>query len=259
MLAGSFLEHVSVSNGVSVDYGNRLDALKDYVKQNGLAFEKDRDIEDATVEFSNGLNLQGRPASDGEKAVAALVFSQPRLSRSGGQALARVWKCLRGWRKIVPPRSRDPEAFEVWATIMYVLAGMNEYGMALMVAIGLNCYFRPGEALEIKVEDIIQPTRREAGPMSIIIFPKERQRASKTGYMDNSCLLDCTWMTWLPFAISAYLAETGKTHGYLFEFNYPQFSSAFMTACRRLNIKDVVPYQWRHSGASIDRQKNRGP
>ena len=78
---------------------------------------------------------------------------------------------------------------------MYVLAGMNEYGMALMVAIGLNCYFRSGKALRIKVEDIIQPTRREAGPMSIIIFPKERQRASKTGDIDNSCLLDCTRMT----------------------------------------------------------------
>ena len=156
---------------------------------------------------------------------------------------------------MAPPRSCDPEMLEVWFGIMCVLAAMGETAMAFMIAVGLSCYFRLGEALGIQIQDVLRPHRSGAGPMSIIIFPQERTAVSKTGETDNSCLLNCNWMTWLPCAILLHIGQLGRTRGNLFDFSYPQFYSAFMIACRRLDIRSVVPYQWRHSGASIDRLK----
>ena len=254
-MAGSYLEHLAVSEGVAKDYANRLELLMEYVNAHALPFVTDTQVEQAIVEFLNQQYLRGRPAADGEKLVAAVVFSQPKYSRSGGQALARVWKCIRGWRIVAPPRSRDPEMLEVWCGIMYVLTAMEESAMALMIAVGLSCYFRPGEALGIQIQDVLRPHRSCAGLMSIIILPRERTAVSKTGETDNNCLLDCNWMTWLPCAILLHIERLGLAHGNLFDFSYPQFYCAFMTACQRLGVRSVVPYQWRHSGASIDRSR----
>ena len=53
MLAGSFLEYVSVTNAVSTDYGNRLSVLMEYVTMHGLPFETDGEAEQAVVQSLN--------------------------------------------------------------------------------------------------------------------------------------------------------------------------------------------------------------
>ena len=78
-LAGSFLEHVAVSEGVAKDYANRLEMLMEYVNTHALPFVKGAEVEQAVVEFINQQYLRGHPAADGEKVVAALVCSQPKF------------------------------------------------------------------------------------------------------------------------------------------------------------------------------------
>ena len=48
----------------------------------------------------------------------------------------------------------------------------------------------------------------------------------------------------------------GAANERLFPFNDRQFVTAFEAACTELNVKKVVPYQLRHSGASADRGDN---
>ena len=38
----------------------------------------------------------------------------------------------------------------------------------------------------------------------------------------------------------------------IFSFSYPEFVKEFTRARRKLRIKKLVPYQSRHSGASVD-------
>jgi hypothetical protein len=56
-------------------------------------------------------------------------------------------------------------------------------------------------------------------------------------------------MRWLPAVLALHLQ--GKT-GRIWEFTYKAFADSFRLACSALAIK-LVPYQARHSGASIDR------
>ena len=64
--------------------------------------------------------------------------------------------------------------------------------------------------------------------------------------------LEALWCPLLSKAIVHYIGK--KRSGPMWDFSYPQFARAFASAVRLLRIQKLIPYQWRHSGASIDRE-----
>lgn len=139
--------------------------------------------------------------------------------------------------------------------MMWNMTICGHYPMALLITVSLSCYLRPGEAFGLHVEDVLSPCHGGNETTSIIICPGERQAMTKVGDKDNTVILDTVWMTWLPSALLTYVATLRRNVGRLFEFNYLEFLSVFRSTCSNLGIKRLVPYQWRHSGASIDRIK----
>ena len=76
---------------------------------------------------------------------------------------------------------------------------------------------------------------------------------SKTGTKDNSVLLDSEW---LQFAGPLFEElSRGKKMDYVWDFDYAEYLSVFRICCQDLQLQ-LVPYQARHSGPSIDRAQN---
>ena len=246
----TFLEYVSVGAPTVKDYAGRVEALEKFVAHQALPFVTPADVDNAIVEYLNAMYVKGCQISTGEKTVAAWMFKHPKFGRLGDDGMPRVWRALRGWRQMAPYRSRDPQRLEVWCALMWALRYLGQPAMALFVAIGLVTYMRPGEVFQLAIEDFLY--HDQPWLSSFIVFPWERDGKSKTGDRDNTVRLDAPWFPFLTKAIVHYIGK--KRSGPMWDFSYPQFARVFGSAVRLLRIEKVIPYQWRHSGASIDRE-----
>ena len=84
----------------------------------------------------------------------------------------------------------------------------------------------------------------------MLLWPSERDGRSKVLGSDDSLPLESKMLPWLP-ALLECLA-TGPPEEKIFDFSYQDLVREFGRSKRRLRIKRLVPYQTRHSGASID-------
>ena len=134
-----------------------------------------------------------------------------------------------------------------------MMAMERAWQMLVYTMLMLSAYLRPGEGLGLRRGDVIAPGSAN-GRWSLLLFPEERQDRSKTGAKDDSLLLDTSWCRWLPLAMQAL--KQGPPEESLFSFNYHDYVVMFKQVRDRLQIKDLVPYQARHSGPSIDRARN---
>ena len=125
--------------------------------------------------------------------------------------------------------------------------------MAVYLMLMLSAYLRPGEGLTIRRGDLIQPFSGSKGCWALLLFPQERTARSKTGTRDDSLMLDAPWCMWMNQVI-ALLAQ-GPREEIVFGFSYADFLIAFARAKLMLQLTDLVPYQARHSGPSIDRAR----
>ena len=85
--------------------------------------------------------------------------------------------------------------------------------------------------------------------MYLHLFPEERPDRSKVYAANDSIELACAWAPWMPFACEAL--HTLPHGSPLWPFDYAMYSMEFSRVVRRLGL-DMVPYQARHSGPSID-------
>ena len=86
---------------------------------------------------------------------------------------------------------------------------------------------------------------------SLLVNPMESSQVSKTGENDVSMLLDSPYLQWIGPMLEKIKSEAGV--GRVFPFSYLDYVETFRRACKAVGMKNVVPYQLRHSGASHDR------
>jgi hypothetical protein len=247
----SFLEFCSVAGATSSEYQRQVKGLEDFAEQNGLALQVDTPstVEATMVSYFNHLFQQGVHVNVAEKTVAGWMYQNPSYSRHGSSTIPRVWKCLRGWRKLIPPRSREPQKLAVWASLMYWMVSQGYRNMAIFVAVCLACYFRPGECFQLMVEDFLWTAGQPARSACIMLFPSTRDRTNKTGEQDNGVFLDTTWLGFLPEVLREHVKmKTGR----MWDFAYQGFYAIFEEGVTTLGLGKLVPYQLRHSGAAID-------
>ena len=122
--------------------------------------------------------------------------------------------------------------------------------MATYVLWMLVTYNRPSEPLSVRRRDISRPMAGVSPQWTVLLWPAERDGRSKVLGSDDSLSLDTKIVPWFPTVVAA-LAE-GPQHAKIFNFTYAEFAKEFTRARKKLKIKRLVPYQARHSGASID-------
>ena len=85
---------------------------------------------------------------------------------------------------------------------------------------------------------------------SLLLFPEEVGRASKTSQFNDSIELDDSRL----FFLSPIWKEIGHSESLTraWPFSYPDYLAAFKRAAAKLGWPTACPYQMRHSGPSID-------
>ena len=122
--------------------------------------------------------------------------------------------------------------------------------MATYVLWCLVTYNRPNEPLTIRRQDLNKPMHGVSPAWTVLLWPSARDGRSKVLGSDDSLPLDSKILPWFP-ALCEVLAE-GPKEEKIFDFSYQDLVREFGRSRRRLRIKRLVPYQTRHSGASID-------
>ena len=209
--------------------------------------EIDAELDDKLVQWMNLEFLRGARSWRGERLMAALMAIRSCFSRSGSRKVPRAFRALRGWRVLCPTYSRVPEDWPVWCAMAMELARDSNYLLGLGLLILVDCYLRPNELLQIRPEDLLAP-QGARGTWSIILFPQHRPARSKTGTADDTVMLDSPRLRWLSSLLPS-LKACGRSR--VWPWTYVEFFNMFVAVAKKLDLK-LVPYQGRHSGASLD-------
>ena len=246
----TLLESLAVRVKTNKQYKSWLKLFEAFAQRHDLELEEDEELDVASCAFLNSLYLKGHQASDAEKFVAGLMHFKPRFSRHGPGKIPRTMRALRGMRAACPGRSRIAHPLALWAGMMVSLCSRGHPVMALLVALALSGYLRPSEVFSLTKGDVIPPARNISMYHGLLLFPEEKPQRSKVGTSDNSIFLDQLWVQGLMPALEAL--RQGCPGPPLWPFTWPHFLREFKASTLELGVK-AVPYQLRHSGASIDR------
>eukprot|EP00959_Pyramimonas_sp_CCMP1952_P302542 6330293-Pyramimonas_sp.AAC.1 len=96
--------------------------------------------------------LEGKAAGSGEKLLAAVQCYVPAYGSRGESALPRAARAIRGWRRLVPSRTRRPPP---WCAVEGIATGlMLEHGVsyALCWLLMVDAHLRPGERIALRTD-----------------------------------------------------------------------------------------------------------
>ena len=155
----------------------------------------DAEADDSLTRWANSAYRRGFSANKGEKLLRALMRKVPEFGRFGNRHVPRCHRALEGWRRRTPPRSRDPHAFPIWATLIWEFCRAGEWLMAIYILVMVVCYFRPSEPLGIQRRDVQPPAHGTTNRWTVLLFPEARPERSKTYAANDSVELYCPWLT----------------------------------------------------------------
>eukprot|EP00438_Fugacium_kawagutii_P005650 Skav219567 [mRNA] locus=scaffold886:113683:117079:- [translate_table: standard] len=249
----SLLEHNAIGNHTRKLYTKEMEEFVAFGRPRGLNFQNPELVDKLVVDHLNQLYSKGYRAYRGDRLTASILHFHPQYGKLGDKSLPRTWRALRGFRKLTPGRSRLAYPLPIWAAMAAELRRMNRLRMAVFMLVAVSTYARPSELLRLRLFSLVRPQAGITDSWSLLMSPEERPERSKTGEYDVSILLDSPWLLpWLPTLLK-YLKQ-GYCEDPLWDFNYGEYSKAFMEAAKTLKL-EVTPYQTRHSGPSIDRAR----
>ena len=258
LLGASLCETASVKPCTLAQYDKHLARFLLFVKTSGVVVDwaKPGCLDQLLTQYLDHLYLTGATAPDGEKAIAATVFAVPGLER---RQLQRANRALKGFRKLLPLRSRAPVPEELTCGVAVWLILRGHLELALYVLTLHFGYFRPGEGKGFKAEDLIPPAgsrQRSLNTASLVVAPQERLEVSKTQTFDDTVQMD------YPKGLSPALLSLKKKRKAgepLFDLSRVPVQALWKQATTALKMGKVVLYQLRHGGASGDYlEKRRG-
>ena len=249
----TFLEQMAVTQAVASDYMKRMEAFKTFAKSRHLKLHPINKLDESFTIYLNHLFSDGIDVSEGFKTLAALVDARPDASQKGD--LPRSRRCLQGWAKLDPARTRPPMPYPLVALLCCNMLEKNQGEAALMVLLSFAAYLRPSEALTLQGEDVVGPTRSHPH-LALNLHPEERLETSKMGLANESILLDSPVMPFFNVVLKK-LAQR-RTGRFLFNLDYLQLRNIWQASMKDIGLpkNHSVLYQLRHSGPSHDRLHN---
>lgn len=159
-----------------------------------------------------------------------------------GPLLRGSWAAVRGWRQLVPTRSRVPiTRYCLDATTLVLLAeGRQTFGReryiwwsaALAGWLSFACMLRPGELMNLRVGDLCFPEREELGSMDaglvVVVREPKTRRIWKNQFVLTHDLPLVRWLRWWVAGLSRQ-APLFKLSRYLWD-------ARFRYVCSRLSI-----------------------
>jgi len=250
----SFLENQSVGRATLAVYAQAVADFLAWLPTVGGSGSDDFSVATTTdgwiVQFLEKMFMDGHPVHRGEKFLAGFCFRYAQYSRFGSCHLPRSWRCLKGWRKISPGRSRLPETLGFRIAVATLMVIERQPAMGVFVLMSVSTYLRPGQLIPLLKKNLVPPATRVTEFWTVLANAIETGTVSKTGDTDVSIQLDSRWLRWANPLWAALAA--GNPSDRVFTFSYPQMYTVFRKVVKFLGRPDTVPYQTRHSGPSID-------
>jgi len=249
----NFLEELAVGKKSAKEYERVLTQFKQVMKIEDIGALTETELDEKLSAYFERSFFGGVQATWGAKLLAGLMHRHPQYGRYGRSQIPRAWRSLRGWRRLTPGRSRRPEPLMVWAGIANLLVREGQTLAGLFVLLSVTTYLRPSSLLAVTPTFLLSPVRGVSKHWAILAHPSDAHNPSKTGTTDLSISLDSAW--WQPLNPLLEVVKARAPSEPIFPFSYYDYATIFGKAAKQLGIP-VVPYQTRHSGASLDRQGN---
>ena len=170
-------------------------------------------------------------------------------------------RAILGWAKLAADHPRDPMPEEMVLQISREILRSGKPRTAAAVVVALYTYGRPGEVVNIFVDDVILPSSG-AGPRyrttAILFGASERGLYTKTGQQDDTVVIDDRCPAYLS-GIVKELAARAPSERIFGDLTLSGFETAVKGAAHRLGYKyfAIVPHTFRHSGPSNDMYHKR--
>lgn len=117
------LEMAAVSERVRQNYARRPEEFRAFLEVERLPTRTDEQMDVALVLFFNRRFQEGEGSSTANYTLGADGPRPVLFGRLGTRRTPRAWRCVRGWRKLCPVRSRLAFPFQVWAAIWSLAEG----------------------------------------------------------------------------------------------------------------------------------------
>ena len=251
----SFLEKNTVEPKSQFRYDSSLRTFLAYTEANSLPLTTSLDWDEALVTFMNRRFFEGHQAYIGEVLICAVMDKLPEFSKGGNRSLPRAWKCVKGWRRLTPGRSRRAWPWALWAGMATHLVSAGELSAAVLLLTLVSTYARPSEIFALRRADLHAPVTGISRSWSMRLRAEELLQPSKVGVFDDTIALDSPELAWLTPVLQEL--KKGAPDALLFPLDYPMYVKLFRQAVAALGapVDTVLPYCSRHSGASIDRAR----
>ena len=253
----SYLQRASVRPRTRTLYSQAWEELIVWCRLMSMSFSTEQEMERSLLDYFDHLFFEGAHHSKGSRVLTAVLFFRPEWSRQRGQFLVKTRQALRGWAKLTPSMSRLPTPWEVICLICRLLVREGNWHMAAAVLMCAVFYFRPSEALQLQVCQLVPPLlnmHHSHRRWTVILHPMELGQPSKTNQWDDSRILDLEDHKFLEKVLAA-LVKNRKETEQVFPFTYSEWAASYRRAGIACQLECLGPptlYGLRHAGASID-------
>jgi hypothetical protein len=235
-----------------------MQSFVDWCTKQGADWQTDLLLDHWLVVWFDELFFRGHPVADGTKALAAIKYYVPRVSRTGPGSLPRALRAVASWTKAAPPRQRLPLPAVVLAAMVGAVMSsgwIHAQETALRWWLAFRCYLRPGESDKMTVSSLVAPSSA-AGPQYVCwglhLHPAEcGGLPGKTGLFDEAVLFD----TELRLGHLLYLLQVNRCPtDPLWMVTAEEDIRRFNLIAETLHLEPLAPsrYGLRHAGASED-------
>ena len=205
--------------------------------------------------------LDGEGPDTGERLRAALGRWAVTNAKLATLPLHRFKRILKSWRKNHPKKSRLPMPEGFWWALVGWLGHHCGLEKALYTLALFPTYLRPGALLGLFAANVIPPQQGmlEHSRYVLVISPFEKEISTKSGYFDETVVLDGDLAPELGPLLHAHaLRRAEEVGGDPEDVNMWTFSASELLQDFRAGVSDMQlpdmdsPYQARHGGASRD-------
>ena len=225
--------------------------FEQWTNQQGRRIETDAEIDAAMSTWMEAEFYKKEVLRAWESGYSVLGWtSSLAFGKHGARKLPNTWRSLQGWQRLSPCGSRKPWVRAVWSGIACRLTEQGQPAMGLVVMTGLLSYARPEKLLRMRQCDLVPPLRVDLAKL----LDHSRCRRDRQAYKgaDVERHTRARWPLARKLApFWAALRGRGSQRP-LWPFDYPIFCRSFQRAVADLTLPPLLPYQWRHSGSSID-------
>lgn len=254
VLGSSVLERQSVSRPVLNPYTDVVCAFLAYCKKYRYEVQTAPQVDSALTAYLNHLFFEGGDLAIATKTVFGWAMLFPAFGKHGSERTPRAMRCLRGYARLTPPRSRVGAAFFVVAAIAADLLRRGFWSMGVWVLVGLGGYLRPSSNMKLRKGCLVPPHRAMCDHWGLLLNPSEFHKVSKTRTSDDSIIWDFQELLWMRRVFP--VLRRGDEAERVWTFDYPTVAREISRCAMMLGCA-FVPYQLRHSGPSWERLLKR--